>query len=241
VILANLQERLTAADVEFLLRVLSRGDEKRHGEFHSMALEHGLDALLERPELFGLLRDVPGIGSPSPQLFICVAVREMLRHVGIVDSQLSNYVGALLYEFGVRDRAFRIESTDDNVYRYVADIVSDIDHESGRRRFLLLAHLGNFTLWLSGVFPDHITARKHRRGGPDFGYYEEMGVLGFRQAAVNRLAQDLDVADIYARAADSFALLRVALNRLSDDLFFPNRSSADRLLRQVKDEFSCRM
>jgi hypothetical protein len=240
-ILANLQERLTAADVEFLLRVLSRGDEGRHHELQGMALEHGLDVLLDRPELFGLLRDVPGIGSPSPQLFIYVAVRETLRYVGIEDSQLSNYVGALLYEFGVRDRAYRIRATDENVYRYVADIVSDIDSESGKRRFLLQAHLGNFTLWLSGVFPDHITARKHRRGGPDVEYYEEMGVRGFRQAAVNTLARDLDVADIYTRAADCFTTLRIALNRLSDRLFFPNVSGADRLMRQVKDEFIRRM
>jgi len=237
-ILANLQERLTSADLEFLLRVLSGGDERRHHELKGMALEHGLDVLLDRPELFRLLRDVPEIGSPSPQLFICVAVRETLRYVGIEDSQLSNYVGALLYEFGVRDRAYRIASADEDVYRYVADIVSDIDSESGRRRFLLQAHLGNFTLWLSGVFPDHITARKHRRGGPDVEYYEEMGMRGFRQAAVNSWARDLDVADIYARAADCFTMLRVGLNRLSDSLFFPNVSSADRLMRQVKDEFS---
>jgi hypothetical protein len=236
-ILANLQERLTATDVEFVLRVLSRGNEGRRRELQSIALEDGLDVLLDRPELFDLLRSVPDLGSPSPQLFICVAVRETLRRVGIEDNRLGNYVSALLYEFGARDRAYRIAMNDDQAYRYVADIVSDIDNESGRRRFLLQAHLGNFTLWLSGVFPDHITARRHRKGGPDFEYYEEMGARGFRQAAGNRLAQDLDVADIYARAADSFTILRVALNRLSDNLFFPNVSSADRLMRQVKDEF----
>ncbi len=237
-ILANLQERLTAADVEFLLRVLSRDDEGDYRELERRALEHGLDVLLDSPELFGLLRDAPGVGSPSPQLFICIAVRETLRQAGIVDARLSNYVGALLYEFGARDRAYRIASADDEVYRYVADIVSDIDNESGRRRFLLQAHLGNFTLWLSGVFPDQITARKHRKGGPDLDYYEELGTRGFRQAAINRLAHDLNVADIYARAADCFTTLRVALNRLSDNVFFPQVASADRLIRQVKDEFS---
>jgi hypothetical protein len=37
-------------------------------------------------------------------------------------------------------------------------------------------------------------------------------------------------------AAQRFVVLRVALNRVSDTLFFPNRSSPERLMRQVRDE-----
>jgi len=237
-ILANLQERLTTADLEFAVQVLSQGDDERRAECERLLHEAGIDGLLDRPELFDLLRESPDLGSPSLELFVCVAVRQTLRRVGISDSRLSNYVGALLYEFGARDRAFRIAPHDDQVYRYVADIVADIDQESGRRRFLLQAHLGNFTLWLSGIFPDRISERQHRSGGPDIEYYEAMGTRGFRQAANNRLARDLAVADIYARAADWFSALRVALNRLSDNLLFPNPGSVDRLMRQVRDEFA---
>lgn len=237
-ILANLQERLTAADLEFAVQALSQGDHGRRTECERLLHEGGADELLDRPELFELLRESPDLGSPSLALFVCVAVRQTLRRVGIVDSRLSNYVGALLYEFGARDRAFRIAAHDDQVYRYVADIVADIDQETGRRRFLLQAHLGNFTLWLSGIFPDRISERQHRRGGPDIEYYEAMGARGFRQAANNRWAHDLAVADIYARAADWFTPLRVALNRLSDNLLFPSAGGADRLMRQVRDEFA---
>ena len=236
-ILANLQERLTRKDLEFLVRALSQDDEQRKTELEQLLVQQGVDALLGRPELFQLLRDSQGLGSPSPELFICVAVRETLRRVGIADARLSNYLGALLYEFGLRDRAYRISPHDDQVYRYVADIVADIDQESGRRRFLLQAHLGNFTLWLAGVFPDRISARKQLRGGPGMEYYETMGARGFRQAATNRIARSLDVADLYSRVADSFATLRVALNRLSDDMLFADYSSADKLMRQVRDEF----
>ena len=236
-ILANLQERLTPDDFEFVVRLLSGGDERRGMEVEQLFLAEGVDALLDRPELFGLLRDNADLGSPSPELFICIAVRETMRWVGLSDTQLSNYVAALLYEFGMRDRAYRISPHDDQVYRYVADIVADIDHESGQRRFLLQAHLGNFTLWLAGVFPDRISAREQLKGGPSLEYYEAMGTQGFRQAAGNRIAQNLDVADVYARAADAFPTLRIALNRLSDGLLFADYSSADKLMRQVSNEF----
>ncbi|UCD23088.1 MAG: hypothetical protein JSW51_08450 [Gemmatimonadota bacterium] len=236
-ILANLQERLTPKDLEFVVQALSQDDEQSRTELEQLLMQQGVDALLDRPELFELLRDSQEIGSPSPELFICVAVRETLRRVGISDTRLSNYVGALLYEFGLRDRAYRISQHDDQVYRYVADIVADIDQESGRRRFLLQAHLGNFTLWLAGVFPDRISARKQLKGGPGLEYYEAMGAQGFRQAANNHIARSLDVADVYARVADSFATLRVALNRLSDSTLFADYSSADKLMRQVADQF----
>ena len=108
---------------------------------------------------------------------------------------------------------------------------------AGRRGFLLAAHLGNFSLWMAGVFPDHITAREERRGGPGLRYYEELGMRGFRLAASHRLAEQLDLAGLYSRAAESFSAIRVALNRLSDRLLFPHVNTPGRLLRQVGDEF----
>jgi hypothetical protein len=67
-----------------------------------------------------------------------------------------------------------------------------------------------------------------------------MGARGFRLASDHRLARELELDDLYAQVADSFAEIRVALNRLSDRLFFPSRSSPDRLMRQVADEFNLR-
>jgi hypothetical protein len=156
--------------------------------------------------------------------------------VGIDDAGLSDYLSALLLEFGMRDRALRIAPADDQVYRYVSDIAADLEAVAdARRAFLLRAHLGNFSLWLSGVFPDYITARRERLGGPDFSYYEEMGARGFRLASDHQLAQEWALAPIYERAAESFERLRVGLNRLSDDGFFRRASSPDRLMRQVSD------
>ena len=99
------------------------------------------------------------------------------------------------------------------------------------------SHLGNFSLWLSGVFPDYIAARRERHGGPDLSYYEEMGARGFRLASDHRLAREWELTGVYHRAAESFERLRVGLNRLSDFVFFPALSTPDRLMRQVADTF----
>jgi hypothetical protein len=238
VILPNMRERLTQADMDLVVRLLAGGDAARERDCRERLAEEGRDALLSEPVLFGLLRDKQGLAAPTAALFLYVAVRAALGGVGVDDAELSDYLSALLLEFGMRDRALRIAPADDQVYRYVSDIVADLNAVAdARRAFLLRAHLGNFSLWLSGVFPDHIAARRGRRGGPDFSYYEEMGARGFRLASDHQLAQEWALAPIYDRAAGSFERLRVGLNRLSDGVFFRDRSGPDRLMRRVSVTF----
>ena len=153
-ILANVRERLTPSDMDLVVRLLARGDEAGEARYRGRLAERGRDALLDEPQLFELLCRAPGIAAPSAPLFIYVAVRHALRRVEIDDPELGDYLSALLLEFGTRDRAHRISPADDQVYRYVSDIVADLDLVAdARRAFLLRAHLGNFSLWLAGVFP----------------------------------------------------------------------------------------
>jgi hypothetical protein len=101
---------------------------------------------------------------------------------------------------------------------------------------LVRAHLGNYALWLSGMFPEFIAGRHHRRGAPDLDYFEEVGRRGYQLAADHRLATEHGLATLYSAAAERFPLLRVALNRVSDRTIFANRYSPERLMRQVRDE-----
>ncbi|UCF40444.1 MAG: hypothetical protein JSW43_12040 [Gemmatimonadota bacterium] len=236
-ILANVRERFTATDIELVTELLARGDVGHKAQLTRVAQERGLGALLDAPDLPVLLRQAPRLGQPSPALFVYVVVRHALRRVGVSSERLSDYLGALVLEFGLRDRAYRISHADDEIYRYLTDIVAHAASASGRRGFLLRAHLGNLSLWLAGLYPDHITAREERRGGPGLRYYEELGAQGYRLASDHRVARELDMSDIYEAAAASFRPIRIALNRLSDRMLFPHVSTPGRLMRQVADEF----
>jgi hypothetical protein len=236
VILANLQQHFAATDTDLVVDLLANGDPGQRHALERLALQDGIQPLLDDPALPERLRD-PGTAAPSQALLLYVLTRDNLRLVGLDDVRLTEYVGALLFEFGIRDRAHRIASYDGVAYHYVTDILTHVESERGRRGFLLRAHLGNFTLWLAGLFPDYVTARVHRKGGPDFRFYEELGARGFWMASNHQLARQYDLVDVYRCAADSFGRLRVALNQLSDRVFFPNVSGPDRLLRQVRDNF----
>jgi hypothetical protein len=162
-----------------------------------------------------------------------VAVRHALRQAGVDDRELADYLAALLLEFGDHDRSARIGVGDDQVYRTLVDLVTDGDlaDETGARGFLLRVHLGNYSLWLAGLFPDRVAAWRARAGGPDLPYYDALGRRGYDLAAQHPLARRHGMAALYQEAAARFPVLRLALNRLSDRVFFPDVHTPDKLLR----------
>jgi hypothetical protein len=234
-LLANLRSRLRAADLRLVVLALSRGDAARRARCESLLLAEGPDSLLDDPTLLAALLAVRSLIVPSPPLFAYVAVRHALLAGGVDDRVLADYLAALLLEFGDHERHARIRQTDDESYHYLVDIVASIagQDEDGERGFLLQAHLGNYSLWLAGLFPDYIAARRTRAGGPDLPYYDELGRHGYDRASRHRLAEHFGVADIFRSAADCFPTLRVAFNRLSDQVFFPNVTTHEKILRSM--------
>lgn len=235
-ILANTRQHLTRNDAQLAMRILARGSDRELGELETRLANDGIDAILDDPALpQALMRSAAGTHA-SLSLFTYVMVRHALRRLGESDRLLADYLAAVVVHFGSRDRASRLGDSDDQIYAALADLLNDVNDRDARRAFLVRAHLGNYALWLSGIFPDYVEQRRWHRGGPQLEYYEEMGRRGFQLAAEHRLAEEHGLAPLYAAAADRFGLLRLALNSLSDWLFFPNVHTPERLMRQVADE-----
>jgi hypothetical protein len=234
-IVANVRGRLRAQDFRLVVLALAHGHAAARARYERLLLQEGPDRLLDEPGLLEALLALRTLALPSPPLFAYVAVRHTLLAAGVDDRELAEYLAALLLEFGDHDRHTRIRRADDETYRYLVDVVADLtgQDDTGERGFLLRVHLGNYSLWLAGLFPDYIAARRSRRGGPDLPYYDALGRQGYQLASEHRLAQHFGVAGIYRAAAERFPTLRVAFNRLSDRVFFPGVSTPDKLLRQL--------
>ncbi|HXF96606.1 MAG TPA: hypothetical protein VNI61_10965 [Gemmatimonadales bacterium] len=234
-ILANVRAQLRAADLRLVVLALSRGDADARAHYERLLAEGGPDRLLDQPGLLDALLAVRSLAVPSAPLFAYVAVRHTLLVAGIDNREVADYLAALLLGFGDHDRHARIRPYDDETYEYLVDIVGDlsVEDEAGERGFLLLTHLGNYSLWLAGLFPDYVAARRLRAGGPDLPYYDELGRQGYHLASQHRLAERYGVAGIYREAADRFPALRQAFNRLSDRVFFPHVFTPDKVLRNL--------
>ena len=220
-ILANMRGRLRAGDLQLVLLLLSRGSAARRAALEQRLEREGPDPLLDAPELAEGLLAVRTMMVPSEVLFFYVMVRHALLGAGVAERDVADYLAALLLEFGQRDRAQRVDWNDDQSHRYLVDIVADLEASQGERRFKVLLHLGNYALWLAGLFPHYIEARRIRRGGPDVTYYDSLGRRGYAMASDHILADRFQLEGVLHTAAERFPTIRTALNELSDRVLFP--------------------
>jgi hypothetical protein len=83
--------------------------------------------------------------------------------------------------------------------------------------FLLRAHVGNYSLFISGIFHENMQ-RRRLRGGPDVKFYEQIGRTNYQLLASHATARRCELDQVFEELADRFCDVRCALNRLSDQL-----------------------
>jgi hypothetical protein len=238
-ILPNVRASFGRAEAGYVIWLLTRGSEAARESAEARLRDEGFDAILDDPRTLNALLAQDGSFSSAPQsLIFYVLVRHALLEHGIADRLMADYLSALLINFSKGTRAYRVDENDQAQYAYLVDLVTAAEVATGHHRFLLHAHLGDFALWLSGLFPDYITARVQRRGAPGIEYYENLGATGYRMAGDSNDAARNGMKQVYLSCADAFPDLRIALNAISDRHLFPTRAeSINRLLRQVSDSF----
>jgi hypothetical protein len=220
-------------DVLHLVRLLGHGDEEITAGAEKRLDEDGVDALLDDPRVLNALLTDPDASAPTNLVFY-VLVRHALLEVGIGDRATADYVASLLVAFGREGRAYRVSDNTADEYHYLVDMVERLASAERREAFLLRSHLGNFSLWISGLFPDYLESRSRRKGAPPISYYERMGTTGYHLAAKSPEAAPLGLDKVLNEVADHFAGVRSALNLVSDRYLWPQAGDpVGRLLREV--------
>ncbi len=233
-ILPTLRASFGRRDALHLVRLIG-GDDAEMAEAAQDRLEsEGLDVLLDDPRVKNALLTDPRASAP-PALIFYVLVRQALLEGGLDNRAIADYVATLVLRFGRGRQAYRAAGGAEDEYHYLVDILVQIDEAEGRQRFLLASHLGNYALWIAGMFPHYLEERERRRGAPSVGYYEQMGAGGFLQAADHQEANSFGLDEIFQSVGNHFRGVRVALNRISDRVLWPKAGDpVSRLLREVE-------
>lgn len=232
-ILPNIRASFTRGDALHLVELLGRHDDELRSAARDRLEADGVDALLDDPRVRNALLTDPAVKAP-PRLVFYVLVRQALLEAGVDDIGTADFVASLVVAFGRARRAWRVSDDGDDEYVYLVDLMEELREADSRRAFLLRSHLGNYSLWLSGIFPDWVEGRSRRRGGPDLGYYERMGSGGYASASRSPEARDLEVDRLFEGMGRDFSRVRAALNRVSERHLWPHHGNpTDRLLRAL--------
>jgi len=218
VIQPNCRVRFTADDVDFVVSVLNRADESSNTLVGLLADGDTRDLILDDERLYHALLERRGCLKVSCHFYFYVLVRQVFRRSGIQDRAVADYVAEVLAEFSRIERTrCRVPGRDGSL-DYFTDMLAALRTADDHTSFCIRAHIGNHSLFLSGVFAERIRYRAERKGFPDLRYYEELGRLNYRVAGDHRLARKFELTPIFATLSERFQATRLALNDLSDRL-----------------------
>jgi len=150
----------------------------------------------------------------SPFLLFSVLLRQTItERRNAEERRVINYLANLLSLFARSDRLYRLSDEDRESYEYLVDLIAAANDAEPRRRFLAYAHIGNYSLYLTGLFPRFIEhRRRYRRRPVDARYYTDLGRRYFQEAAHHPLAREYRLSDVFLRLALLFDHYRRALN-----------------------------
>ncbi|NNL30001.1 MAG: hypothetical protein HKO77_03215, partial [Gemmatimonadetes bacterium] len=168
-ILPTLRSSLSRRDAQQLVDLLGRHDESLREGAQARLDEAGIDALLDDPRLPASLLSDPEI-AVRPEVVFYVLVRHALLEGGVEEVAVADYVASMVVAFGQGGRAYTVRNGGEVNYRYLVDLVRDLNEAAPREAFLIRTHMGNYALWLTGLFPDFLQARVRRRGAPPIEY-----------------------------------------------------------------------
>jgi hypothetical protein len=234
----NCRIQFTGEDIDFITRVLGMKSDNAKCLVQLLVEPETRDLILDDEALFRTLLEQTGCLRVSNHFYFYVLVRNVLRRAGIEDREVADYVAEMLTEYSRIDQSRCIVPGQTNPLDYFFEMLAALRTADERTAFMLRAHIGNHSLFLSGVFPERIRYRAESKGFPDLKYYQEVGRTNYRVASDHRLAQRYELAPIFCVLAENFEPARRALNDLSERIF--SLSDNDRfvhaLLRQSEKQ-----
>jgi len=226
---ANCRARFTAADFDFIIRTLARSRSDSVSLVDLLSDSETRDSILDHPRLVETILSNAGHLHISSQFYFYVLARYVLQQAGIGDRKLCDYVGSLLETFS---RTNQLQSPDkienaemigaresfrSRAHEYISDMLIALTRATPEQTFLLRAHVGNYSLFISGIFHEN-TQRRSLRGAPDIEFYEQVGRINYQLVASHETARRCELTDVFAGLANRFHDIRLALNELSDRL-----------------------
>ena len=220
IIRPNCREHLTGNDVDFIVSVLAHSHKEAGFLSHLLADRESRDQVLDDNHLLDAIQDHAENLTISGQLYFYLLVRHAFQQLGLDDRTVSDYVAELLTEFSAATRLACPVSSPNASHECVVDMILAMQDRGEEERFSVSAHIGNYTLFMTGLYPDRITARRERRGAPGLSYYENMGSQHYDVASHSPVANKYGVSSIYQDLSGAFHDVRLALNNMREHFLF---------------------
>jgi len=218
VIRPNCRVQFTAEDIDFIVSVLRPKVNDAETLVRLLSDQEARDLILDDESLLRAVLESRGCLRLSTHFYFYVLVRHVFRRAGLADREVADYVAEVLAEYSRAEQMECKIKGQPKSLNYFFEMLAALQTADDTTGFYIRAHIGNYSLFFSGIFPDRIRFRAELRGCPDLRYYEALGKSSFRVASDHRLARKYDLAKVFDVLAERFEVTRLALNDLGERL-----------------------
>jgi hypothetical protein len=127
--------------------------------------------------------------------------------LGVADPPLVDYIAELLVRFVRSDELYRVRSVQGQRLTQVADMLAEAQHRHGPARQQVHRHIGDFTLFWTGVYPE-VVATMRRSGKDALLDYQQQGKRAYWIASTIPVEskEEAAPADVLKRLSERFDL-----------------------------------
>jgi hypothetical protein len=144
--------------------------------------------------------------SAARRFFTGVTEQAFMTELGVADPPLIDYVSGLLNRFLSTEDIYAVRSVRGERLTQVADMLEEASARRGQAKRKLHRHIGDFTLFWTGVFPE-IAERIRKTGGKDaLLNYREMGKQSYAVASRIPVEREFAPSELLERLSDEFEL-----------------------------------
>ena len=161
---------------------------------------------------------------PLQQLFIELVGRHYAEEIGIRDPQIVNYVAHLLADFCEVEQLFKIRSVSGRALTDVGEMLVESNPVFGPapsfdRERQVRKHIGDYTLFFTGMFPESINQFRLRRNRLE-GFIDWMKAGKESYYIVSKFEhfEYAKVAPLFASLSTHFEQCVFGLNRVKNEL-----------------------
>jgi len=205
-------------DLEFIKNILENKQSRHISSIDELKNPQFLEELLDQDVIVQTVLESTQSLTISLELYFYIITRRALLNEGIDNRPLADYIASILLRKTRTGAAFNNELNQGKTFFYLTDYLTKIALSSDEEAFYLRVRLGNQTLYLTGLFENHLRARTERRAAPTLEFFEQVGEAQYSQIKSHPLADALSLKDVFGTLGNSFTNVRKALNHMSERL-----------------------
>ena len=161
---------------------------------------------------------------PLQQLFVELVGRHYAEEIGLRDPQIVNYVAHLMAEFCDVEELFRVRNTEGRPLTDVGEMLVQSNPVFGPapsfdRERQVRKHIGDYTLFFTGMFPESINHFRLRRNRTEnFVDWIKAGKESYYIVSKFEHFEYAQVAPLFANLSQNFEQCVYGLNLVKNDL-----------------------